>query len=124
MDKETYTLKQAGQRLDVPVDVVRKICKMGLIRGIRRKRNGYRVLSEEQMEVLGVLARLRQAGFEMGELKKYANLQRQGDKTIPERKGMLETQKRQLWLQLQDLQKGIDYIERTIEILDDDGLRK
>ena len=55
----------------------------------------------------------------MGELKKYARLQRQGGKTLQERKGMLETQRRQLWLKIQELQEGIGFIERMMEILDE-----
>lgn len=118
MDKEAFTLKQAGQKLGVSAGEVRKICKAGLIRGIRRKRNGYRVLDEDQVALLGTLVRLKQAGLVMGELKKYAELQRRGGETAQERKGMLETQKRQLWLQLQSMQEGIDFIERTIEVID------
>lgn len=122
MDKDIFTLKQAGQKLGVTTNEVRKICKAGLIRGIRRKRNGYRVLNEDQVALLGTLVRLKQAGFAMEELKKYAELQRRGDETAQERKGMLETQKRQLWLQLQSVQEGIDFIERTIEVIDKEKL--
>lgn len=45
------------------------------------------------------------------ELKKYVRLCRTGQKTVPERKALLETQKRQLWQELEDIQAGINFIE-------------
>jgi len=52
------------------------------------------------------------------ELKKYVALCRRGDSTIPERKAMLETKKRQLWQELEEIHTGIDFIERKTEVLD------
>lgn len=108
----------SGQ-LGIPVYTVRRLCNAGLVVGIRRNRNGYRVLNEEQVNELGMFVKLLRAELTMGELKKYARLQRQGGKTLQERKGMLETQRRQLWLKIQELQEGIGFIERTMEILDE-----
>ncbi len=119
MDEKTYTLKQVSGQLGIPVYTVRRLCNAGLVVGIRRNRNGYRVLNEEQVNELGMFVKLLRAELTMGELKKYARLQRQGGKTLQERKGMLETQRRQLWLKIQELQEGIGFIERMMEILDE-----
>jgi len=119
MNEDIYTLREAREKLGLPAHTVRRLCNAGLVRGIRRKRNGYRVLSGVQVDELGLFAKLMQAGFSMEDMKKYAELQRQGDKMVRERKGMLETQKRQLWLRMQDTQRSIDFIERTIEVLDE-----
>lgn len=119
-----FTLKQVGQKLGISVYAVRRLCNTGAVRGIRRNRSGYRVLNNEQVELLGMFAKMIRAGFTMEEVKKYARLQGRGDETIRERKGMLETQKRQLWLQMQTLQEGIDFIERTVETIDEEDLTK
>ena len=118
MDKDTYTLREAREQLGLPAHAVRKLCNAGLVRGIRRKRNGYRVLNSTQINELGMFAGLMRAGFSLEEMKKYAQLQRQGGEALKECKGMLETQKRQLWLQMQNVQESIDFIERTIEVID------
>jgi hypothetical protein len=52
------------------------------------------------------------------ELKKYTRLFRQGEETLAERKAMLETQKRQLWQELEDKQQGIDFLERQVELIE------
>ena len=76
MDEKTYTLKQVSGQLGIPVYTVRRLCNAGLVAGIRRNRNGYRVLNEEQVNELGMFVKLLRAELTMGELKKYARLQR------------------------------------------------
>ena len=70
------------------------------------------------MNLAKVLLELRQAGFKPADLKRYARLFRQGAETLPERKALLETQKRQLWQELEERQQSIDYLERQIELID------
>lgn len=89
------------------------------MRGIRRQaKNHYRVLNPEQLELLKTLYYLNQGGVSMRDLKKYSHLEYGGTKTIAERKAFLETKKRQIWQELEDLQEAIDQIERKIEILE------
>lgn len=116
--EEVYTLKQAGERLEMPTYTLRKFCNSGLLGAVKRRRGGYRVLSGGQLELAWLLERLRRSGLSYDDLKTYARLERGGDATAAERKAILETQKRQLWQELQDRQKGIDFIERRIELLD------
>lgn len=121
MEDETYTLREVSRELGIPTYTVRRFCNAGLIRGIRRKRNGYRILNREQVELLKTFVRMSQVGFRMEEIKKYARLLRQGGKALTECKAMLETQRRQLWTQIEERQKGIDFIERSIEIIDNEN---
>ncbi len=118
MNNETFTLKAASEILGVSVYEVRHYCDRGLVRGVKRWRNGYRYLDMAQLEWIGVLVKLRKCGFGVKEMKKYARLTWQGNKTLPERKAMLETQKRQLWQEIYALQEGIDAAERLGELID------
>lgn len=121
MEENTYTLKQASLALGVSVYEVRHYCDRGLVRGVRRRRNGYRYLSEKQLEWVGILVMLRKCGFGIKEMKKYVRLAEQGEGTLQERKAMLETQKRQLWQEIYALQEGIDTAERLGELMDTDS---
>lgn len=119
MDEETYTLKQASKRLGIPVYTVRRFCNAGgVVLGVRRKSNGYRILSQEQVDLVGTFAQMMRAGFTMVEIKKYAKLQRAGKKTLLERKGMLTTKQHQLRQQIRDLQEYADFLELMTEALD------
>lgn len=115
MDKELYTLKQVRQKINIPTYTLRKFCDKGLIRGVRR-RGGYRVFNEEQIEQARTLNRLIQCGMSWNDLRTYMELERAGDQTVAQRKAMLETKKRQLWQEIEDKQACIDFIERKEEI--------
>lgn len=52
------------------------------------------------------------------ELKAYRQLEGLGEKSIPERRAILDTKRRQLWLRLVELQKSIDFIERKEELFE------
>lgn len=117
-DVQTYTLSQASQMLGVSTAILRRLCNTGLIPGVKRDWRGYRMLSEEQVDNARVFLELRKLGFSKAELKKYSGLLRKGKAAAPDRKAMLETQKRQLWQELEDCQHGIDFLERQVELLD------
>lgn len=114
----TYSVKQASEKLQVSAKILRSLCNSGLIPQVRRNRLGHRVLQEWQINHAHTLLGLRAAGFTKSDLKRYARLVRQGRKTLPEQKAMFETQKRQLWLELENIQKSIDFLERQIEAVD------
>lgn len=115
---ELHTVKQASEMLEVPKYTIRKFCNQGLVPHVKRARNRYRVFTPEQINWLKTLIHLRESGMSTAELKKYAALCRSGKSSILERKAILETKKRQLWQELEDIQSNIDFIERKIEIFD------
>lgn len=117
-ETEIFTIKQAGQEVGIPAHTVKFYCNKGLIPNVRRARNGYRILEKWQVEWLRTLVFLRRCGMGTADIKKYVGLCRQGVQTIPERKAMLETKKRQIWQQIEELQENIDFIERRQDIFD------
>ncbi len=119
MDNSTqYTLQEASQKLNIKSHTLRHLCNSGLIPGIRRNKSNRRVLTESQLDQARIMLGLRNAGLKKSELKRYASLVRQGDETLPERKAILETEKRQTWQRLEDIQRDIDFFERQIELID------
>lgn len=113
-----YTINEASEKLQIPPSTLRYFCNSGLVPAVRRNRLRHRVLAEWQLDHIRTLLGLRQAGFSNAELKRYTRLVRQGQQTLPERKALMETQKRQLWQQLEDLQQGINFLERQVEQID------
>ncbi len=113
-----YTVSEVSEKLQIPQSTLRYFCNSGLIPAVRRNRLGHRIFEEWQLDHIRVMLGLRQAGFTKSDLKRYAHLVRQGELTLSERKALMETQKRQLWQQLEGLQQGIDFLERQIEQID------
>ena len=89
-----------------------------MIPHVRRNRAGYQIFTVDQVDLMGLLLGLENAGMPRKSLKRLAGLIRQGDATLAEQKAMLETQRRQFWQELEDSQRGIDVIERQIELID------
>ncbi len=118
LDKpEVMTVKQAAAELGLPLRMVRSFCDRGFVPGVRRI-NGYRrVLEAWQLDWIRTLVGLRRIGMSSKEIRKYMGLCRQGKITLSERKEMLETKKRQLWQQIEELQSGIDFVERKEEVI-------
>ncbi len=116
--KTKYSIGEACKILNISRSTLVRLCNSGLIRHIRRDQRYRRTLNEEQINLARTLLGLRQAGFTKSDLKRYSRLVRQGDKTLPERKAMFETQKRQLWQALEDIHQGIDFLERQSELID------
>lgn len=114
----TYSIPEASSALQISQSTIRHLCNTGLVPHVRRGRRGQRLLAEWQLNHIRTILDLRQAGLSKAELKRYARLFREGKFTLPERKALLETQKRQLWQELEDLQRGIDILERQIELID------
>lgn len=117
MELESYTIREAAKRLGLATSTIRYYCSRGLVRHVRRSRKGYRVFTTEQLDWLHTLHGLRQAGFSIEELRKYAQLHYSEGDTLALQKSLLATQKRQLWQQLEDIKSGIDFIERQEELL-------
>lgn len=115
---ECYNMRQLSQDLQVPSQVLRRFCSRGLVPGIRRTRTGRLAITPQQATWLRTLVFLQSCGFNNYELKRYVNLCRQGNVTIPERKAMLETKKRQIWQTIENAQANIDFIERKTDIFD------
>lgn len=118
MEKSLYTIQDASTMLGISGQVLRRLCNSGLIPNVRRNKRGFRVLEDWQIDYARTILGLRQAGLSQAELKQYTRLFRQGKATLAERKAMLETQKRQLWQELEDRQQGIDFLERQTELID------
>lgn len=116
MDKNTHTINEVAKQLKISRHTLGRLCNSGLIPHIRRNRQGYRVLSPEQVDFANILLNMKQAGFTKRELRRYSRLYRQGARTAPERLAMLTTRKRQLWQEISQRQKAIDFIERQEEI--------
>lgn len=118
MEEKYLTLSQASEQLGVSTTTLRRLCNYGLVPGVRRDRRGHRVLKEWQVNHMGVILRLKEAGLNKLELKRYVKLFRQGHQALAQRKALLETWRRQLWQELEARQRGIDMIERQVELID------
>ncbi len=112
----TFSLREASQQLSIKPSTLRYSCNQGLIPRIRRNKRGCRILTQPQIDLAFILLNMKQAGFTTAEIRQYSRLYRRGHATITERTALLTTRKRQLWQEITERQKAIDFIERQEEL--------
>lgn len=118
MEEATYTMREVSKMLGVPAYALRRYCNSSLLPGWRHSLGERRVFTTEQVDRLGLIAGLYRAGFSTAEVKKYLNFLQ--DDEVEARavcRELLLTHKRQVWQELEELQKTIDFLERQEDLL-------
>ena len=86
-------------------------CNEGLVPNVKRDKNNRRVFDERDVKWIKDLVCLKKCGMSIQEMKEYLGLCLQGQKSIPERKKMLDEKKRALLSLIQELDDCVAYID-------------
>lgn len=114
-----YTMKQTCEQVGMTYEALKFYCNQGLVPNVKRDKNNYRVFDERDIEWIKGLTCLKRCGMSIEDMKTYLTLCLQGQSTIPERKVILEKQRKLLSEKISDLQKDIDYIDWKQTYYDD-----
>ncbi|AKG37262.1 MerR family transcriptional regulator [Paenibacillus durus] len=88
---------------------------IGLLSGIERDENGYRKYSETDILWIDFLIRLRNTEMPIRDMKKFAELRRQGDATVTERRELLEAHQENVLNQIKQLKNNLTKINEKID---------
>lgn len=97
------------------VHTLRYYERIGLIHAIDRAENTHRRYSVDDVGWIDFLNKLRAAGMSIQQMQAYAELQRQGDVTLPERVEMLKALRIQLESHMDDLREHLRIIHYKID---------
>lgn len=114
-----YTMKQTCEQVSMTYEALKFYCNQGLVPNVKRDKNNYRIFDERDIEWIRGLICLKRCGMSLKDMKTYLALCLQGKSKIPERKSILENQRKLLIAKISDLQKDIDYIDRKQSYYDD-----
>lgn len=112
------TIKEVSEITKLSEDTLRYYEKEGLIGPIKRNKNGIRDYEEKDINALEFIVCMRGAGLSIGALSKYLGLFKQGDKTIKERKEILENQRKILEEKLEKMNTAYKRLNYKIELYD------
>lgn len=118
-EKKLYSMKEAVLKTGLSYDTLKFYCNEGLIPNVKRDKNNYRVFNDKDIAWIESLSCLKNCGMSILEMKKYLDLCLEGEKTIPERKIILEKKQKELELKMKELQDSIDYINWKQQFYDD-----
>jgi DNA-binding transcriptional MerR regulator len=110
-----YTPAETSARSGFSLDTLRYYEKIGLLSDVDRTTGGRRIFSDDDLGWLALLRCLRDTGMPIETLRRFAELVRSGDDTMPDRVALLEDHDKQLVAHLELLNERRDRIRHKID---------
>lgn len=108
------TVKQAARETGLSVHTLRYYERIGLMDRVNRAENGHRKYTPENLEWITLLQRLRVTRMPISEMKRFADLVREGDRTIPERRELLEAHRIKLEAQRSEIDETLAVLSEKL----------
>ncbi len=112
--KQLLTIKQVAEATKLSVHTLRYYERIGLIHPIERADNSHRRYTHEDIGWIDFLLKLRATGMPIHEMQVYAELQREGDHTLPQRVEMLKRLQHDLEARIDDLNEHLKLIRYKV----------
>lgn len=110
-----YSIKDVATLTGLSEATLRYYDKEGLFPDMQRKKSGYRIFTDHELEQIKYIECFKTSGFEIADIKEYFNLIKEGDNTLNVRLELMKKRKTILEEKMKDLQKSINLINRKIE---------
>lgn len=106
-----YTMKETCEKTGLPYETLKFYCNKGLVPNVKRDGNNHRVFDDRDVAWINSLNCLKNCGMSISEMKEYIELCLIGESSIPERKLILEKKRKNLEIELKQIQDSINYID-------------
>src|SRR5512147_1178003 len=103
IQREKLTIQEVSEATGLSAHTLRYYERIGLIHPIEREDNTRRLYTEQDVGWIDFLLKLRATGMSVKEMQKYAELQRQGDDTLPQRVEMLKSLRQSVEARMSEL---------------------
>ena len=122
IQKDKLTIQEVSQATGLSSHTLRYYERIGLIHPINRQENTRRCYTADDIGWIDFLLKLRATGMSIKDMQRYAELQRQGDATLPERVEMLKSLRDKVESHIEEMNEHlkliyykIDYYEKVVE---------
>jgi DNA-binding transcriptional MerR regulator len=112
---QSYAPGEVAEKTGFTLDTLRYYERIGLLDSIRRTAGGKRVFTDDDLGWLGILRCLRDTGMPIARMRRYAELSRGGDETMPDRLALLEEHDQAVERQIAQLRAQQAHIREKIE---------
>ncbi|MBC7876717.1 MAG: MerR family transcriptional regulator [Anaerolineales bacterium] len=128
IQKEKLTIQEAANATGLSAHTLRYYERIGLIHPINREENTRRCYTVDDVGWIDFLLKLRATGMSIKDMQRYAKLQRQGDKTLPQRVEMLKSLRDKVELHINEMNQHLNLIHYKIDyyskVLEEQTLEK
>ncbi|MGF1472487.1 MAG: MerR family transcriptional regulator [Rubrobacteraceae bacterium] len=114
MDKEGLTVKEVAALTGLSDHTLRYYEREGLVDRIGRAGSGHRRYSERDVAWIEFLGRLRATGMPIRKMKRFADLRRRGESTVPARRALLEEHRTEVRRRISELERDLRVIDEKI----------
>lgn len=108
------TIREVAAATGTTPHTLRYYERIGLMYAVPRTASGHRRYGPEEMRWIEFLRRMHQTGMSIQCMLTYARLYRAGDRTIPDRRRLLEEHRRGLAARLAELADSLALIDKKI----------
>lgn len=115
MYEERLTVKEVAVLTGLSEHTLRYYEREGLLDRIDRVRGGHRRYSGRDLAWIEFLMRLRATGMPIRGMKRFADLRRSGDATVPARRTLLEEHRSGVRRRVSELERNLGVIDEKIE---------
>jgi DNA-binding transcriptional MerR regulator len=116
IQKDRLTIQEVAHATGLSAHTLRYYERVGLIHPIGREENTHRRYTPDDVGWIDFLTKLRATGMSIKDMQKYAELQRRGDETLPERVEMLKSLRDRVEAHMDELNEHLKLIYYKIEL--------
>jgi DNA-binding transcriptional MerR regulator len=122
IQKDKLTIQEVAKATGLTTHTLRYYERIGLIHPINREENTRRCYTADDVGWIDFLLKLRATGMSIRDMQWYAELQRRGDETLPERVEMLKSLRDKVEAHMEEMNEHlkliyykIDYYQKVVE---------
>jgi len=113
----SFTIAEVAERTGLSAHTLRYYERDGLLpREVGRASSGRRLYSERDVSGILMVARLRATGMPVAEIRRYAQMVRDGDASVPARLQLLLDHREHVMAQLRQVQENLTAIDAKISL--------
>ncbi|MDH6542058.1 MerR family transcriptional regulator [Streptomyces lavendulae] len=111
-----YTISEVEARTGLTQHTLRWYERIGLMPHVDRSHSGQRRFTDKDLGWLAFVGKLRATGMSVADMVRYAELVREGEHTVDERRALLEHTRREVRARLDELTDALGVLDRKIEM--------
>ncbi|MGW0748665.1 MerR family transcriptional regulator [Streptomyces sp. NPDC002587] len=111
-----YTISEVEARTGLTQHTLRWYERIGLMPHVDRSHSGQRRFSDGDLNWLAFVGKLRATGMSVADMVRYAELVREGEHTVDERRDLLERTRRDVRARLSELTDALAVLDYKIDL--------
>ncbi len=111
-----YTISEVEARTGLTQHTLRWYERIGLMPHVDRSHSGQRRFTDRDLDWLAFVGKLRSTGMSVADMVRYAELVREGEHTVEERRGLLERTRRDVRARIAELTDALGVLDYKIDL--------